>query len=212
MGKKVTNEQKAIMHVVTSLTNPVRLSYAFLFQPVKDDSGKLKYQTQIIISKNDTETLQKISAAMKIAADVQWNGEVPDGARIPLRDGDKTGDGGVPKKYKAGEEPYGGNYFMNLKSDYAPEVVDQAMRKITDSGQIISGDYASVSMNCFAYDNDKGFGISFGLGNVQLVRKGEPLGSRISADKEFSPIPTDGKAVAGGDDSGEAKDPTRPFG
>lgn len=209
-----TNEQKAVKHIVTTLDNPVRLSYAKLFVPEADDTGKMKYSTQILINKSDTVTIQKIQAAMKLCAEIKWNGTVPPGARVPLRDGDVTGIGGVPAKAKAGQEPYGGHYFMNLKSDYAPDVVDQAMRKITDAGQIVSGDFARVSMNAFAYDNKKGAGVAFGLANVQLVRKGEPLGDKVSADKEFAPIPTDGAAVAGGDNSGEApaSNPASPFG
>ncbi len=209
-----TNEQKAAKHVITSLEYPVRLSYAHLFTPQKDDSGKLKYSTQILIPKGDTVTLQKIQAAMKAAADQRWGGNIPTGAKVPLRDGDKAGLGGVPPKVNPGAEPFGGHYFMNLKSDYAPDVVNQARQKITDAGVIVSGDYARVSMNCFAYDNKNGQGISFGLANVQLVRKGEPLGDRVAAEKEFEAIPTDPAAVASGDNSGEAPagDPTRPFG
>lgn len=217
-----TNEQAAVKHVVTGMKYPVRLSYAKLFQPEADDSGKLKYSTQILIDKNDTETLQKIQAAIAMAAGQKWGGNVPQGARTPLRDGDRSGPGGVPAKATSGVEPYGGHYFMNLKSDYAPDVVDQAMRKITDPGHIVSGDYARVSMNCFAFDNKNGQGLAFGLANVQLVRKGEPLGNRVAADKEFEAIPTDPNAVAAGDMSGQAPvvapapasavDPTRPFG
>ncbi len=209
-----SNEEKAVKHVITTKSKeyPVRLSYAKLFVPEPDDSGKLKYGTQILINKNDTDTLGKIQAAMKLMADQKWNGSVPAGAKVPLRDGDKSGLGGVPAKATAGAAPYGGHYFMNLKSDYPPDVVDQAMRKITDAGQIVSGDYARVSMNVFAYDNKNGSGISFGLANVQLVRKGEPLGDKVSADKEFEAIPTDEAAVAGGDNSGEARNPASPFG
>ena len=203
-----TNEQKAVKHVTTTVGNPVRLSYAKLFVPEADDSGKLKYSTQILINKSDTETLTKIRTAMKMASDQRWGSaeNVPQGARVPLRDGDASGLGGVPAKAVAGAAPYGGHFFMNLKSDYAPDVVDQAMIKITDSGQIVSGDYARVSMNCFAYDNKKGAGVSFGLANVQLVRKGEPLGDKVSAEKEFESIPTDADAVASGDNSGQAPD------
>jgi len=206
---KPTNEQKEVMHVITSVEYPVRLSYAHLFQQ-QQDSGK--YQTKILIPKEDKETIAKIQAAMKVAVDVKFGGNFPQGGRTPLRDGDIRGPNGVPDKAEEGKPPYGGHFFMTVKSDYPPEVVDQAMRKITSASQIVSGDYARVSMNAFGY-NTKGEGVSFGLANVQLIRKGEPLGDTgRPASKEFAAIPTDTEAVAGGDNSGEAADPTRPFG
>jgi hypothetical protein len=40
-------------------------------------------------------------------------------------------------------------------------------------------------MNAYAYDVSGNRGVAFGLGNVQVLEKGEPLTSRARAEDEF---------------------------
>jgi hypothetical protein len=40
----------------------------------------------------------------------------------------------------------------------------------------VSGDYIRVSLNAYAYSQAGNNGVSFGLNNILLVRKGEALG------------------------------------
>ena len=46
--------------------------------------------------------------------------------------------------------------------------------------------YARVSINFYAFNSNGNRGIACGLGNIQKVRDGEPLGGRSSAADDFS--------------------------
>jgi hypothetical protein len=61
---------------------------------------------------------------------------------------------------------------------------------------VVSGDYVKLSVNAYAYDAVGNKGVAFGLNNVLLVAKGEPLGApRMSAADEFG-IGGGGQAAA----------------
>lgn len=167
------------------VTGKVRLSYAFLFEaraPKDNPQGEKKFSTSILIPKSDTVTLAKIKAAQEAAIAAKWPGKRPAKIAFTLHDGD-----GV--KEKTGE-PYGeeckGHYVMAIASKLRPGIVDLNRNEIIDADGIKSGDYARVSMNAYAYDVNGNRGVSFGLGNVQLVAEGEALSSRTRAEDDFS--------------------------
>jgi len=178
------------MSTTKVVTNKVRLSYAFLFEaraPKENPDGEKKFSTSILIPKSDKETLDKIKAAQEAAIEAKWPGKRPAKVASTLHDGD-----GV--KEKTGE-PYGpeckGHYVMAVSSKLRPQVVDQNVNGILDSNGIQSGDYARVSINAYAYDVSGNRGVSFGLGNVQLVSKGEPLGGATRAEDDFTAVEDD---------------------
>ena len=171
-------------------TGKVRLSYAFLFEaraPRENPEGEKKFSTSILIPKTDKETLAKIKEAQEAAITAKWPGKRP--AKIA-----STLHGGDGVKEKTGE-PYGpeckGHYVMAVSSKLRPGVVDTNMNKIIDSSEISSGDYARVSINAYAYDVSGNRGVSFGLGNVQLLAKGEPLGGSTRAEDDFTAVDDD---------------------
>ena len=49
-----------------------------------------------------------------------------------------------------------------------------------------SGCYGRVSLNFYAFNSNGNKGIACGLGNVQKLRDGEPLGGRSSAKDDFA--------------------------
>ena len=187
---ELTKDEKSLMTVVTGdLNSPARISYAKIFKPERNDlSGKDEYSCMVLIPKADTQTVTAVKQAIKFAIKGKWGDKQPSGMRIPLRDGDKSGVGGVPSGAQAGQAPYGDHYFLNCKNTNKVQIVDQKRRAILEEDGIVSGDYVRVSVNAFAYDN-KSKGVSFGLNGVQLVRKGEPLGSSFSAQNVFQDIP-----------------------
>jgi hypothetical protein len=64
--------------------------------------------------------------------------------------------------------------------------VDANGQDLLGSNDIVSGDYGRVSLNAYAYSQAGNNGVSFGLNNVMLVSKGEPLGgARPSAAADF---------------------------
>ncbi len=175
------------------VTNEVRFSF---FRGITGEEkvntrtgeSQLKYSTMILIPKKDTVTADRIKALITGAIQEKWAGKVPAGLKVSFRDGDKEGKGGVPEGKSAGDEPYGGHYFMSVSSDRKPDVRDEAMQSILDPGAIVSGDYGRVGLNCYTWDNPNGKGVSFGLQTVQLLRKGDPLGSTVSAKDDFTAV------------------------
>ncbi|MED1696792.1 DUF2815 family protein, partial [Brevibacillus agri] len=58
--------------------------------------------------------------------------------------------------------------------------------------EVYSGMYGRVNINFFPYNNSGNRGIGAGLGPVQKLRDGEPLGGRVSAEQAFggAPVPS----------------------
>ena len=191
-----TNEEQLREKMTINMndhTRPVRISYAKIFDKEKNDlSGNMEYSAMFLIDKSDTKTVKQVKDAIHSAMTLKWGAETPNGVRIPLRDGDKSGPTGVPSGATPGEAPYGGHFFINAKNttDAGPALWDQkgALSREFDKGKIASGDYVLCALNTYAYDN-KSKGVGFGLQGVQLVRKGEALGNSFDGSKVFGKIP-----------------------
>lgn len=165
------------------VTGVVRLSYANIWQPKSINGGAEKYSCSIIIPKDDKATIDAINAAIDAAIKEgahKFGGKVPPrGAlKLPLRDGDTERD----------DEAYRGAFFVNANSTTQPEVVDKHVRPIIDHSEIYSGVYARVSLSFYAFNSNGNRGVACGLGNIQKVCDGEPLGGRTSASAEFTTL------------------------
>ena len=164
------------------VTGEVRLSYAHLFEPQSIQGSKPKYSVSLIIPKSDRETISKIERAIDAAIEAgigKFGGKRPNKAvlKLPLRDGDVERD----------DEAYAGCLFVNANSTLPPEVVDQDLNPVLSPAEVYSGCYARVSLNFYAFNTNGNRGIACGLGNVQKLRDGEPLGGgRTSAADDFA--------------------------
>lgn len=164
------------------ITGKVRVSYwkADIGETNKLN-GKHEFSTQLLIDKDDAETVNAIKAAAKAALTEKFGDRIPKNIRNPLRDGDtETNQDGSPKG-----PAYEGKFFMNVKSTKRPGIVDTKGRELAD-GKIKSGDYVRVSLNSYPYSNAGNNGVAFGLNNVLFVEEGESLGQgRSSAYDDF---------------------------
>ena len=154
---KRTNPTKVI-------TGVVRLSYANVWEPKSINGGTEKYSVSLIIPKSDTKTLSAINEAVNAAIEEgkgKFGGKIPNKAvlKLPLRDGDID---------RPDDEAYANSYFINANSNTAPGV------------------YARVSINFYAFNSNGNKGIACGLGNIQKIRDGEPLGGRTNAADDFA--------------------------
>lgn len=170
-------------------TGQVRLSYVHLFQPYANQPGQEpKYSATILIPKSDTATMQRIQAAINAAIEKGvagvWNGARPPQPKTPIWDGDGVRQNGEP----FGEECKG-HWVMTASSKQQQAIVDLNMNPIIDQTQVYSGMYARVNINFFPYSNSGNRGIGAGLGPVQKLADGEPLGGRISAEQAFGGAP-----------------------
>ena len=172
------------------VTGKVRLSYVHLFKPYSAvEGGEEKYSVTVLIPKEDAETKKRIDnaieAAAKEATQKIWNGVRPPKIAIPIYDG----DGVRPSD----DMPFGdeckGDWVIidSFEADQAPEIVDKFRNPIVDQSEVYSGMYGRVAIRFFAYMFGGKKGIGAGLGNVQKLADGEPLGgSRIKAADDFA--------------------------
>ncbi len=166
----------------TKVIVPCRFSYAHIFEPDSINGSEPKYSVSCIIDKNDTETIAKIKKAVETAKEEgkgKWGGKIPANLKLPLRDGDID---------RPDDEAYVGSYFLNANSRQAPQVVDNRVQPILDQSEVYSGCYGRVSVTFYAYNSNGNKGVAAGLGNVQKLRDGEPLGSRVNAADEFDAV------------------------
>ena len=163
-----------------------RLSYFHGWEPISINGGAEKYSVSVLIPKSDTETVSAINAAIDAAIEegvAKFGGKKPNKAaiKLPLRDGDVERD----------DEAYKVHWFINAKSTTAPQIVDRQVKPILDRSEVYSGCYARVSLNFFAFNSNGNKGIACGLGNIQKVRDGEPLGGKSTAADDFATLADD---------------------
>ena len=169
------------------------------------------YSCQVIISKADKETKAAIDKAVAAAAaEKLGDKKIPSMWKLPLRDGDEEAD-------DKGEH-LKGCWFFNCKAKGKPAVVgtrkyteedidawdaenehetaEFKARNRPKLGKLVkltpedikSGDYGRISVDFYHFENETK-GIAAGLGNVQKLKDGDPLGgSRTSADDDFSDL------------------------
>lgn len=162
------------------ITGKARFSYANVWEPKSINGGDEKYSVSIIISKDDTKTINDIKAAIEAAKQegkAKFGGKIPANLKLPLRDGDID---------RPDDEAYKNSYFINANSKDKPQIVDKNVKPILDQSEVYSGCYGRASITLFAFNTNGNKGIACGLGNLQKLSDGEPLSGRSRAEDEFS--------------------------
>ena len=179
VNQKVTNPMKVI-------TGPdTRWSYANVWEAKSINGGAPKFSVSLIIPKSDTKTVAKIKAAIQAAYEegaskLKGNSKsVPALSTIktPLRDGDIE---------RPDDPAYAGAYFINANSATAPGIVDADRNPVLTRSEVYSGVYGRASITLYAFNSNGNRGIACGLNNLQLIRAGEPLGGKASAESDFA--------------------------
>lgn len=164
-------------------TGKVRLSYAHIFEPHAMNEGQeAKYSVSVIIPKSDKETLKAIKEATDQAKKdgaSKWGNKIPANLKTPLRDGDID---------REDDPAYAGCYFLNASSKNKPGIVDQNVQPILDATEVYSGCYARLTLNFYAYNASGNKGVAAGLGNIQKLEDGEPLGGFSRAEDDFDSV------------------------
>ena len=178
---------------MSNLKNPTKVitgtgtrwSYCNAWEPKAINGGTPKYSVSLIIPKSDEKTVEKVKAAIQAAYEegsgkLKGNGRsVPalDAIKTPLRDGDLE---------RPDDAAYANAYFVNANSTTAPGIVDADRQEIIDHSEVYSGVYGRASISFYAFNSSGNRGIACGLNNLQKIKDGEPLGSRISAEDDFA--------------------------
>ena len=95
----------------------------------------------------------------------------------PIKDGD------IEKP----EDPvYKGKVFMNVSSKNAPQVCDMQLQRIMSVEDAYSGCTFRAQVGLFAFDKAGKKGVSCGLNNLQVVKKGPRIDGRQDAADAFA--------------------------
>lgn len=162
---------------------PCRLSYTHVFAKYNPggDNEDGKYMTNVLIPKEEKETVKALQTAIEAAKKAgvvgKWGGKEPKKLDMPLRDGDEKDD-----------DVYSGHFFVNAKCNIRPGVVDRKKVPIVDEEEVYSGVWAIVSVSFFAYDKSGNKGVACGLNNIMKFKDDEHLGGRVSAEADFADI------------------------
>lgn len=168
------------------ITGPeTRWSYANVWEPKSINGGAPKYSVSLIIPKSDTNTVEKIQAAIKAAYEegqgkLKGNGKTVPALSVlkkPLRDGDME---------RPDDPAYADSYFINANSAAAPGIVDADRQPIIDRREVYSGVYGRASISFYAFNSNGNKGIACGLNNLQKIKDGEPLGGKSRAEDDFA--------------------------
>ena len=174
---KVYKAKRTGTKVVTGM---VRLSYAHLHEPYSIEGNEPKYSAALIIPKSDKLTIKAIKEAIEEAKELgksKWNGKIPANLKIPLRDGDAE---------RPDDDTYADAYFVNANSKRKPDLVD--LKGNTDLGtdEVYSGCYALECLSISLVMQLQVIRVlAAGLGNVQKLDDGDPLGGFTRAEDDF---------------------------
>lgn len=161
------------------VTGKVRLSYEHVWEPAAIKDSDPKYSVSLIIPKSDKKTIKAIQDAIEQAKEdgkAKFGGKIPANLKLPLRDGDIE---------RPEDETYADSYFINANSKDKPQIVDRNVQPILDKNEVYSGCYARVSVSIYPFNTNGNRGIACGLGNIQKIADGEPLGGRTRAEDDF---------------------------
>lgn len=162
------------------LLKNVRLSYVrFDKATSRNPNQEKKYSCTILLPKSDAAQKQAIDAAIEAAIRVgreKFGSRVPQQPKTVIHDG----DGLSPTGKEYGPEAKGHWVFTaSLPESRGPvEVVDLGRNPIMNQSEIYSGMFVNVLVNFYFYANES-MGIGAGLGPVQKVADGEPLGGKL---------------------------------
>ena len=121
MIKPIVKENKVVF-------GPCRLSYTHVFAKYAPDGDTVngKYMTNVLIPKDEAETIKAIKDAIETAKKPaivsKWNGKEPKKLDMPLRDGDEKDD----------DDAYEDKFYLNAKSTTRPGIIDKHKVPIVD--------------------------------------------------------------------------------
>lgn len=164
-------------------------SFVTLLEPKANDKGQMYFSLSILFAKTRTKELDPLRALVQTAAVGLFG---PNAMALmqsgvlknPIRDGDAMylQDAGLYKAYK-------GCFFISARRESKfgkPMIIDAAKNEVFTAEDVYSGCLLRASISVFAYNKAGNKGVSFGLNNVQVLRKGERLDNRKDAREEFS--------------------------
>lgn len=157
-----------------------RLSYPTLFEARAAEEGGRKLYSASLVFDREAQKTPQYKELERVAQETMkefFKGKIPTKAKGPFRT--DWEEKGYPE----------GSTFINCSSKQRPNVVDHRKEPITDPELVENGYYAILSVRAYGYNKKGNCGVSFGLGNVQVVKYGEPFaGGRSRAEDDFDVV------------------------
>lgn len=180
------------------ISGPVRLAFINFFEPKKgqsdDGSSKESYQCAALLPPGAEGGINSVlyAAWYHEAKRIFPNNFRPDGQPFGLHWPFHLCD---DKQQYAGYTP--GLYYVNLSSQFKPQVVDSAMNPIVDPARVYPGVWAILALNIYSYGVSPPRpkkGLSFGLQNVMLIADDEKLaGGGTDPEQDFAGVQIDAR-------------------
>ncbi len=168
------------------ITPPGFASFPVLVTPKLNDQGKLKYSLTLIFDKKAQATpeFKAMEQAAEKAVKAKWPGERPRKLKMPwltVDDLDKIPDGYTDDCV-----------FIRLNTETKPQIVGRDPNVLVDGSDVYPGMVVRASVRAYGWVHKTGGnGVSFGLGNVQIVKDGTRFGGGAAAKDEFDAMPED---------------------
>lgn len=168
--------QKQKLQSTLALTPEGIIVWPRLFESESYFGTETEYYSCVLLFERDAD-FSDMRSAMQAAAEKKWPGQAADfykELKKPLRNGlskavTRTGETD-PNSF------FFNRYFMNVKTQFAPPVVDIFNEKITDPGQIYGGCFVRALLSFFGYDRLGNKGISCSLSALIKIRDGAAIG------------------------------------
>ena len=170
----------------TNIRINCRFSYCHVFQPRKNEqSGKMKYDCCLIVSKDDTQAVQLINEAIEGAkALYKEKFGAPKGRlKTVVHDGDED---------RPDDDTFAGKLYINASSNRKPGVkmIEAGMLvDCLDEEEFYSGVKGAAGLRFYPYNNAGNTGISCNLDNLLKLEDGDRIGGgSMSADQAFADL------------------------
>lgn len=168
------------------LTPMFRVSFPDIRERSVIDGVRGKYRLVMMFDKG--ADLSELQAAAKKARLKKWPKALPNKFKNPFKKVDNMDDEDVYD----GMEP--DMVVLSASSQHRPGVVDAKRNPINIEEldtYLYGGMYARAAVSAFPYDTAGNRGVAFGVDAIQIIKDGEPLGSRINAEEAFADVEDD---------------------
>lgn len=169
-----------------------RLWYPFLLSPRLDEKTKEPrgFETGVITSPDfDSQAVRDLMREEGTAAwgaPENWQTDPPPNFAMKKADdfrGFKGQDGQVDEQFK-------GCRLFTVKSQFAPEVVDDMVQPLIDAKKVYGGVWARVTVTgAYSWESKGKVGVGLNLGPVQIWKDGPALGTKLAASSVFKAAP-----------------------
>jgi hypothetical protein len=171
----------------------VRLSFPQIWTPKAYMEGQTaKYSANLLLDKDaDKEQIEKLKKAVKQAATVGFNGEIPKGLKTFLGDGnDKAYDG------------YENAMFVSCSTRQRPTIIDRDRTPLVEEDErMYAGCYVNAAISIWIQNNQFGKRVNSNLLALQFVKDGESFGGGgVKVNDIFDDITSEQAADAETDD------------